>query len=348
MRDKPPAPVTLIDPDALESALVEAQLQALRDEPESERGYIGASEIGHPCDRYLWLKFHRYTQREFVPPAVAADDDEAGDDMARMLRLFNRGHREEHVIETALRAAGVEITHDCFEQRGFRVGFFAGHSDGECIAQGEAALLEYKTHSRKSFAKLKRGELKKAFPRHYAQIQVQLKQFALRQAIYIAVCKDNDARFIDVIEYNRVDAEALEVRAETIAASDKPPARIGKLPTSYPCKLCPAVDVCFGFDMPRVNCRNCTNVSKFPSQGTFGCDFVARQGTEHERLQNVQIPPEQKCPRHSFNPYAINDFKGWQICEFHAEHHAVEYERKDGTRIINGAAPFGVPSDELK
>lgn len=314
----------MINPDQLL-----ADIEALPTPPDIERDYIGASEIGDVCERRLWLKFHRLVERETFSN--------------RMLRLFERGKREEHVLECLLRDAGIDITQDCFSQAGFKDGFFAGHSDGG----GEDFIVEYKTHSAKSFDTLKRGELVKSFPKHHAQMQVYMHKFGKSFAIYFAVCKDDDRLFMDVIKYDEGDALAYELKAHDIAAADKPPERIAKLPTSFPCKMCYARDVCFGFDMPRVNCRNCTNADKYPYHGAFGCAMIAKEGTQEQRIKNNPLPPEP-CPSHCYNPFVINDTKSWQIVEFYPEQNAVKYKRPNGEEIINGPAPFGIPSKELK
>ena len=41
---------------------------------------VGASSIGHKCERYLWYQFRWFFREKFN---------------GRMLRLFDRGHREE-------------------------------------------------------------------------------------------------------------------------------------------------------------------------------------------------------------------------------------------------------------
>ena len=47
---------------------------------EAPRAHLGASLLGHPCDRYLWLMFRWAVIEKFD---------------GRILRLFQRGQREE-------------------------------------------------------------------------------------------------------------------------------------------------------------------------------------------------------------------------------------------------------------
>lgn len=66
----------------------------LRTYDDGPRTHLGASLIGHECGRYLWYTF-RWCFREVHTP--------------RMLRLFNRGHREEPRFIEWLRGAGLEV-----------------------------------------------------------------------------------------------------------------------------------------------------------------------------------------------------------------------------------------------
>lgn len=59
------------------------------------RRYIGGSSLGHPCDRNNWYGFHWSSPPERFE--------------ARMLRLFDRGHREEERLIECLRLIGCEV-----------------------------------------------------------------------------------------------------------------------------------------------------------------------------------------------------------------------------------------------
>lgn len=325
----------MIDPDQILAAI-----DALPTRPDKERGYIGASEIGHPCDMYLWLKFHRYIEREeFDPMEVDADSPlelKTEAHKARMRRLFQRGHDEELRFEGYLHEIGATFHTGALDQAGFKDGFFAGHMDGDLFLFGEDALTEYKTHNRKSFNTLKRGELERTHPKHFAQSQSYMRARGRLQTIYLAVCKDDDRLFCDVIAYDEKKAESYANRAEYLSLSDKPPQRIGSKPTFYMCKMCPASDVCWGFTKPRVDCRNCTSVTKHRDQGTFGCEVIQKGNDVDARSRNNQLDERGYCEHHSFNPYAMNELYQWQPIEFIPSRCAVIYKKPDGTEVING------------
>ena len=81
-------------PDQLTSQAITAWYEA---KPQDFRDHLGASLIGHSCNRYLWLTFRWAVMPKFE---------------GRMLRLFNTGNREEIRIAEELRGIGVELYTD--------------------------------------------------------------------------------------------------------------------------------------------------------------------------------------------------------------------------------------------
>lgn len=72
----------------------EAIMAWYEEKPQDFRDHLGASLIGHSCNRYLWLTFRWAVMPKFE---------------GRMLRLFNTGNREEVRIAEELRGIGVEL-----------------------------------------------------------------------------------------------------------------------------------------------------------------------------------------------------------------------------------------------
>lgn len=66
--------------------------------PQKHRPYLGMSQIGHECERYLWYCFRWAFLEEITP---------------RLNRLFERGHREEPEIVKALATVGIK----CFDDQ---------------------------------------------------------------------------------------------------------------------------------------------------------------------------------------------------------------------------------------
>ncbi len=114
------------------------------------RDHLGASIIGKSCARALWYDFR------WVTPSRHS---------GRLLRLFETGQLEEDRLVRNLRATGATVLEvDPETGRQFRVeahgGHFGGSLDGVALGLLEAPktwhVLEFKTHSAKSFAELDR------------------------------------------------------------------------------------------------------------------------------------------------------------------------------------------------
>lgn len=308
----------MLDADEILNA-IEA-LPPMQDE--TERDYLGASILGEVCQRKLWLQFHRYVEPEKFSP--------------RMLRLFHRGQREEGQMEMYLRETGFEIIENCFSQVRWKDGFLSGAGDGVVVKNGERYCVEFKTHSDKIFKTLTRHELVRTHPKHFSQCQVNASKFDCIGTIYLAVNKNDDDLFCDVI---MLDPEfvAMELaKGEYVTLSDKPPDRIASKPTAFDCKFCYAKDVCWGFTMPRVNCRNCTSATKHRETGKFGCELKQQSNDSSERSRNNQLDESGYCASHSFNPHALHELIGWEPREFLPDQRAVIYLKPDGTTITNG------------
>ena len=231
-------------------------------ENERERLYLGASSIGHECDKYLWLGF-RGTFNETFPP--------------RILRLFDRGDREEQVFVDELRGTGCEVW-DVNPETGLQWevkacgGHFSGHMDG--IATGIPGaprtphMLEFKTHNDASFSKLVKVGVEVAKPQHYAQMQIYMGLMKLTRALYCAVNKNTDETYFERVEFNAQKFKALGIRAKRIIEASEVE-RYATRPDDFRCKFCGAKDVCWHTtgtilsvedDRP-IDCRTCCHAT---------------------------------------------------------------------------------------
>lgn len=216
------------------------------------RAHLGASEIGHPCDRYLWLNFRWAKKNAFD---------------GRMQRLFETGHLEEDRIIKNLKDINVEVWQkdDTGKQFSFSAvgGHFGGSLDGVAKGLLEAPktphLLECKTSNAKQFAQLVKHGIAFAKPQHYAQMQVYMHLAELSRGIYIAVCKDTDELHIERVIYDKSKAIQFLQRAENIITLPEPPVTLADEPSHFTCKFCKFKDQCYGTEAPEVNCRTCAH-----------------------------------------------------------------------------------------
>ena len=145
------------------------------------RAHLGASLIGKECERALWFDF-RWTTVHRHP--------------GRLLRLFETGQLEEARLVRNLRSIGATVLEvDPETGRQIRVqahgGHFGGSLDGIALGLPEAPktwhVLEFKTHSAKSFNDLAAKGVRGSKPQHFAQMQTYMHLTGLTRAMYVAV-----------------------------------------------------------------------------------------------------------------------------------------------------------------
>lgn len=256
------------------------------DTQEGPRPHLGASLLGHPCDRFLWLSF-RWAVIEKFP--------------GRILRLFRRGQMEEATIVKDLEAIGLEIHSTGGEQSRVDFGSHVSGSVDGIIESGvpEAPksrhILECKTHGSKSFNGLQSKGLKSAKPMHWCQMQLYMHGTKIDRGLYYAINKDTDEIYTERVHYDKQAAQMLVDRGHRIALAERMPEPLSADPSWYQCNWCPCWDLCFGTRTTKeVNCRTCAHVTPTP-EGTWTC---ARGG-------NCEIPLEIQrtgCPCHVIHP----------------------------------------------
>lgn len=223
--------------------------------PQEHRPHMGASLIGHACDRHIWMTWRWALKPEFK---------------GRILRLFSTGQREEPRILEELRGIGAEVW-DVDPNTGgqWRVsakdGHFGGSLDG--IAKGlpegpkTPAVLEFKTHSHKSFTEVVAKRVREAKPQHFDQMTVYMGLMELERALYVAVNKDTDDMYVEWVEFDRQRFDQLLARAEKLIGMTAPPDRISDDPTNWQCKFCSFYKHCHQGVAAEANCRTCCHAS---------------------------------------------------------------------------------------
>ena len=258
------------------------------------RHHLGASLIGHNCAAYLWYVF-RWAKQEKFP--------------ARILRLFDRGHREEERFEKWLKDAGIKVY--AFDTGGkqFRIsdhfGHFGGSLDGKAInvpdiPKGEMCLLEYKTHGEKSFKLLEKKGMRSSKYQHFTQMQTYMQKEGLKYGLYLAINKNTDAIYGEIIELDEQVAAMSSQRAKRIIFSQERPARISQLPTWFECGYCSFKDICHYGDTPEVNCRTC-NYATPVDNARWSCSlygkYIPKKALRTGCANHVFLPDMTKKPK---------------------------------------------------
>jgi len=307
-----------------------------REQDKSPRPHLGCSILGRSCQRQVW-----YIWRWAKAP----------DFKGRILRLFRRGHEEEPWVVKDLRAAGMTV-HESDPKTGrqFTVSDLGGHLGGSIDGAvtnvpdfGKTwMVLEIKTSGAKPFAKLVKQGVKKAKPEHWAQMLLYMRGTGMRKALYLAVCKDNDAIHTEVLDYVAEEAEGLISQAKGILQADAPPPKISEHSGWWECKFCDHWSHCHGEEAPDVNCRTClhsTPVEDPDRPMRWTCSKHEKDLTQAEQLAG--------CPDHRYIPHTLpfaapidSDPKGeW-----------VEYKSDQGVYFSNGYADNqrGYSSEEIR
>ena len=245
------------------SKIVELIDRHHQEQTDTQRGHMGCSILGNPCERALWYLF-RWTFKENFP--------------GRIRRLFRRGHNEEQTIVSDLRKIGIDIRDVGNNQARVEFGGHVSGSIDGVIKSGvpghetEQFIAEFKTHNQKSFDGVSRQGVQKSKPGHYAQMQVYMLGKEIHKSLYIAINKNNDEMYTEIVEFDKEYAERLLRKGEWISLADEAPPRISKDPTWFACKFCPAKHICHGGKPTKqINCRTCAHSEPKPN-GTWTCN----------------------------------------------------------------------------
>lgn len=310
----------------LEQQLVNSIYQGYKENEEDwRRDHLGASILGHRCDRYLWLTFR-----------WASKPDHGG----QLLKLFARGQREEHIVIRDLRTAGLIVTPvNCDTGEQFRIpeGHLGGSADG--LVEGvpgnpDVHVLEIKTSNKKSFERLKSKRVRSAQPKHFVQMQIYMDGFGLKDALYVAVCKDNDEVYVELVALDQKIADKHKARAADIISAQEPPAKLdaefppcvltSKDGTRWPCDF---YELCHGKAMPERSCRTCTESTPCTNEvgdRTWVCGLLeTRLDSEGQR---------KGCDLQLSIPAIVNA----NVAALTTEDRQITYQFADGEMVTEG------------
>jgi hypothetical protein len=238
------------------NALVDAALIAER-EATPPRTYLGASRLGHACERALQFEF------------VGAPKDEGADFGGQTLRIFEIGHQLEDLAIRWLRAAGIDLytrkgNRPDGEQFGFSVagGRIRGHVDG-IIADAPAALgmhtpalWECKTMNAKNWRACVKDGVTLSKPVYAAQIAIyqaymesSVPGISAAPALFTAINKDTAELHHELVTFDAALAQRMSDRAVRILqatdAGDLLP-RIAASRDFFECRFCAHAGRCWG------------------------------------------------------------------------------------------------------
>lgn len=230
---------------------IDAYAQAAYDD--GHRTHLGASQMGKDCRRQLFYIF-RWVKKAQFP--------------GRMLRLFQRGHREENSYAEYLRGVGFTVLLDDGNGNQFRAPFAEGHGGGslDALIQFPAPynipgwfIGEFKTNKDAGFNTLVEKGVQLAKKEHYVQMCMygSHPSYQIQYGVYFNTNKNDDTMHIEVVKLDWKLGEQMRQRATEIIQAEFPPQRIAQNPTFWTCKHCEFHGVCWDNEPVDINCRSC-------------------------------------------------------------------------------------------
>jgi len=242
---------------------------------------IGASGIGDECVRSIWYDWRGAYEGVFS---------------GRLLRLFKTGHLQEERVLDDLKNAGFEVWP--FDEdgkqwtytaaRGHAVAKLDGVIKGVPGAEKTPHTLEIKSSNVKGFKEITSKGCKVAKPQHYYQIQMGLWLTGLSDALYVVICKDDEAYYTERIKKEDLAIREIESKLEQLVNDSMIPLRIAEKEGDWRCKFCDAKGICWNGEQPKQTCRMCAH-SVVMDDGKWGCMLLKTERTGAEQLAGCDL-----------------------------------------------------------
>ncbi len=211
------------------------------------RSYLGMSQLGHNCGKYLWFYFHWADHLKFSP---------------RNLRIFAAGNDTETIIIDELKKH-FEITgsQDELVHCG---GFIKGHTDGSIKGlpeiESEEVLLEAKSMKETYWKSFVKNCLKVSHKGYYDQSQVYGFLKGHKKILEVCLNKNTSELAYELLPVDEVRAQFLLDRGEDIVFAKVPPKGLSDDPAYYECNWCDMLEVCHEQKSFIKTCRTCQYV----------------------------------------------------------------------------------------
>ena len=238
------------------NAAIDAALIAER-EATPPRTYLGASRLGHACERALQFEF------------AGAPKDDGADFGGQTLRIFAIGHQLEDLAIRWLRAAGIDLytrkgNRPDGEQFGFSVagGRIRGHVDGIIASApaplgiGVPALWECKTMNAKNWRACVKDGVAVAKPVYAAQIALYqaymegtVPGISAHPALFTAINKDTAELHHELVPFDAGLAQRMSDRGVRILQATGAGELLPRIATNrdfFECRFCPWAARCWG------------------------------------------------------------------------------------------------------
>ena len=212
------------------------------------RNYIGASNVGNPCDALLAFSLRGYPE---TPPK------------ARIKRIFALGHLLEKQIIRDLKKAEIRVWEkDGLTGQQFAHDLFGGHVschlDGQVEWEGdEVAVLEIKTMGDRPWKDFVKKGVTVSHPQYFAQCQLMMGMGGYPAAVLVAYNKNTSEYHSEIIEFDEFEYSNLLFRAEWVMANKA--VKISVKEDDWRCRGCFKHGVCWQDDPVPKRCDTCAH-----------------------------------------------------------------------------------------
>ena len=231
-------------------------IDAIKEQPEKPRAYIGASIVGHPCDALLAFQLRGFPDGAISP---------------KLKRIFRMGHVIEDIVVADLKKAGMSVWEkDGLTGRQHAYNEWGGHivchTDGHIeLEEGRLAILEVKSMNETSFKKFQSSGVKISHPRYFAQLQMMMGLSKIHESFFIAQNKNSQEYHAELVGFDPFEYAFLGERVSRVLSGDA--RKISTDETDWRCRDCFKSGVCWGNARPEPACRNCANSEPRPDGG---------------------------------------------------------------------------------
>jgi hypothetical protein len=212
-----------------------AAIDAWYEAKDSQRSWLGLSQAGHKCPRFLWYRHNGYRGKAIE---------------GRVLRLFQLGNVLEEQVIIDLKSIGInhhssqkEVT---FTQGDLKLtGHIDGIVEGLVESPGTPHLFEMKTSSDKRFNELKKlGDYEKWDEKYSFQIQAYMVGLKLKRCAAFVYNKNTSEIMMFRIRVRKEETIA-KLQMVFDAISGDMPDRIQNRADNFECKWCDFHKECF-------------------------------------------------------------------------------------------------------
>jgi hypothetical protein len=156
-------------------------------------------------------------------------------------------------------------------------GHLRGHIDGKVLGvpclEEEELLIEFKTMNEKSWKKMNANGVQATNKTYFMQLQLYMFYQGLKKALFVAVNKNTEEIYFEIVDADDEIAAKVQQRAVDIINSPIPLPKAFDSPTYYECNWCDHKEICWEDAQYDRNCRTC-KYSEPAESGMWACELM--------------------------------------------------------------------------